>query len=153
MCRADFSVSADVPMHYFYMLPVEAVQTYGVRGNTVRSASTSWRRPEGLPTTKSCCPMYESSHQMRCTVPGAFRNNSGAGLSGGFNPHCRSACVKCAPSEFRIAAAVPLFVARGFLGEVISMAAVRSTPVWLARHVSTHNTSAISSARLHFSPP
>lgn len=33
MCRADaFSVSADVPMHYFYMLPVEAVQTYGVRG-------------------------------------------------------------------------------------------------------------------------
>ncbi|MFQ7387374.1 MAG: hypothetical protein ACLRM8_07255 [Alistipes sp.] len=43
MCRADaFSVSADVPMHYFYMLPVEAVQTYGVRGNTVRSASTSW---------------------------------------------------------------------------------------------------------------
>lgn len=33
MCRADaFSVSARRAMHYFYMLPVEAVQTYGVRG-------------------------------------------------------------------------------------------------------------------------
>ena len=33
MCRSDaFSMSAEVPMHYFYMLPVEAVQTYGVRG-------------------------------------------------------------------------------------------------------------------------
>lgn len=33
MCRADlFSSPAEVPMHYFYILPVEAVQLYGVQG-------------------------------------------------------------------------------------------------------------------------
>ncbi|WP_295937543.1 hypothetical protein [uncultured Alistipes sp.] len=33
MCRVDaFSMEAAVPMQYFYMQPVEAVQTYGVKG-------------------------------------------------------------------------------------------------------------------------
>ncbi len=39
-----------------------------------------------------------------------------------------------------------------FLAKLASTAAVRSTPVWLARHTSTHSTSAISSARFSFSP-
>ena len=39
-----------------------------------------------------------------------------------------------------------------FLAKLASTAAVRSTPVWLARQTSTHSTSAISSARLSRSP-
>ncbi len=33
MCSADlFSLASDVPMHYYYMLPVEAVECFGPRG-------------------------------------------------------------------------------------------------------------------------
>ena len=33
ICHTDaFSVDAAVPMRYFYMLPVEAVQIYGLAG-------------------------------------------------------------------------------------------------------------------------
>ena len=33
MCRANvFSLEAEVPMYYYYRLPVEAVETFGRRG-------------------------------------------------------------------------------------------------------------------------
>ena len=33
MCRANvFSLEAEVPMYYYYLLPVEAVETFGRRG-------------------------------------------------------------------------------------------------------------------------